>query len=192
MLPLALWLVNSQSDDPPLSHHKQQDIVAAWLPQKLIRPNANNDVAKRRTIRFPFVMFTSIAHCKKQTLALRQLLRWTMTLGLEKECEVLHLGRNVAVETMEKNGHVLSFRSCNLAGGFAAPCAVAQASAFGRGKAGAKRTDQKRGRKPERELSGCLSGRIDIALGLRHHFVDARLSASAWPKPVRAATTLET
>src|SRR5471030_2586177 len=60
----------------------------------------------------------------------------------------------------EENGHVVVLsRLRGLSDGSAAPCSVAEAAAFGRGEAGAKRSNEQRGRQPERKLSRCLAGR---------------------------------
>ena len=60
-----------------------------------------------------------------------------------------------------------------LSDGSATPCAVAEAAAFGRGEAGAKRSNEQRCSQPERKLSGCLAGRIHIGLRLCHDVIDA-------------------
>src|SRR5450755_3439791 len=59
-----------------------------------------------------------------------------------------------------------------LSGRSAAPCAVAEATAFGRGEAGAKRSNEQRCGQPERKLSSCLAGHIHIGLRLCHDVID--------------------
>src|SRR5882757_11327679 len=75
----------------------------------------------------------------------------------------------------EKNGHELFLSGLKLAAG-RTPGAVAKATAFSGSKAGAERTDQKRGHQPERQLGGSLAGSVSIAFDLRDDIVDALIS----------------
>src|ERR1035437_6528304 len=83
--------------------------------------------------------------------------------------------RGIGMPTNQRRmGMWFSFQALReLSGRSATPCAVAEAAAFGRGEAGAKRSNEQRRGQPERKLSGCFAGRIHISLRLCHDIIDA-------------------